>query len=46
MSWMVVFVTVLFPLPLVDLLVMDLVEIAHIQLELRLLRDEQRTHHS
>ena len=46
MSWKVVFVTVLFPLPLVDLLVMDLVEIAHIQLELRLLWDEQRTHHS
>jgi hypothetical protein len=46
MSWAVGFMAVIFPLQLVVLLVMDLVELAHIQLELRLPREKDRAHHS
>lgn len=46
MPWLVVFTTVIFPLLLVLLLVMDLVDLGPKQLESPLPQGKDRTHHS
>lgn len=46
MSWLVVFTTVIFPLLLVLLLAMDLVEVGPKRLESSLPQGKDRTHHS
>ena len=46
MFWLIVSMTVIFPLLLAELLAMDLVEFARIQLELPLPPGKDRIHHS